>query len=108
MVAEAVLLQPMLWVLFMRFGHPGDFVANSSGTAIVSFAASGLAVKILMESIIITLLIFIGLTATVFITKKDFSFMRGALSILTFGALGIIVASMIFRLPARRAVLAAR
>ncbi len=95
-VGEAILLQPMLWVLFIRFGHPGDFVLNSEGTAVTSFAASGLAVKILMESIIITMVIFIGLTATVFITKKDFSFMRGALTIASFAALGVIAGSMIF------------
>ena len=54
------------------------------------------AIKILMEAVVITLAIFIGLSATVFITKKDFSFMRGALMIGTFAALGVIVASMIF------------
>jgi FtsH-binding integral membrane protein len=86
----------MLWVLFIRFGHPADFVINADGTAITSFAASGLAIKILMESVIITMVIFCGLTATVFITKKDFSFMRGALTIASFAALGVIVGSMIF------------
>ena len=39
---------------------------------------------------------FAGLTATVFITKKDFSFMAGALNIAMFGAMGIIVASLLF------------
>ena len=94
-LAEGLILQPMLWVLFIRFGHPNDFVINDAGN-ITSFAASGLAVKILMESIIITMVIFVGLTATVFITKKDFSFMRGALTIATFAALGVIAGSMIF------------
>jgi FtsH-binding integral membrane protein len=32
----------------------------------------------------------------VFLTKKDFSFMRGALAIGSFAALGVIVASMAF------------
>jgi len=45
---------------------------------------------------VITLAIFAGLTAVVFVTKKDFSFMRGVLAILTFGALGVIVASLMF------------
>ena len=45
---------------------------------------------------LLTLTIFAGLTATVFITKKDFSFLRGILMVGTFAALGIIVASMIF------------
>lgn len=93
-IAEGVLLQPMLWVLFIRFGSPADFYIDDAGG--VHFAASGLAVKILMESIIITLTIFIGLSATVFMTKKDFSFMRGILMIGTFAALGVILASMAF------------
>ncbi len=94
-IAQGVLIQPLLWVLFLQFGKPADFVFNASGN-IVSFTASGLAVKILMQSIVITLAIFIGLTATVFVTKKDFSFMRGALVIGSFAALGVIVGSMIF------------
>jgi FtsH-binding integral membrane protein len=49
-----------------------------------------------MEAALITLAIFVGLTATVFVTRKDFSFMRGVLAICTFGALGVIIASMIF------------
>jgi len=43
-----------------------------------------------------TLAMFAGLTAYVFITKKDFSFMRGALAVISMGALGLIVASMAF------------
>ncbi len=75
--AEGVLIQPMLWVAILRFG-------GSHGQLIIG------------ESTLITLAIFIGLTATVFITKKDFSFLRGMLAICTFGALGVIVASMLF------------
>jgi FtsH-binding integral membrane protein len=45
---------------------------------------------------VVTLFIFGGLTATVFITKKDFSFIRGALVIGSFGLLGMIVGSWIF------------
>jgi FtsH-binding integral membrane protein len=43
-----------------------------------------------------TALIFAGLTATVFITRKDFSFLRGILTICALAALGVIVGSMIF------------
>lgn len=43
-----------------------------------------------------TLLIFTGLTGTVLITGKDFTFLRGALTIAGFAALGLVVASMIF------------
>jgi len=45
---------------------------------------------------LITLVIFAGLTGTVFITRKDFSFMRGALMIGSFAALGLILASLAF------------
>ena len=45
---------------------------------------------------VLTLFLFGGLTATVFITKKDFSFMRGALTMAGFGAMGLIVVSLLF------------
>ncbi len=45
---------------------------------------------------IVTGAVFAGLTATVLLTKTDFSFMRGALSVAGFGALGMIVASILF------------
>jgi FtsH-binding integral membrane protein len=51
---------------------------------------------IIHKAALFTLLIFAGLTATVFITRKDFSFLRGILVIATFAAFGIIVASIIF------------
>ncbi|MBN2342778.1 MAG: Bax inhibitor-1/YccA family protein [Deltaproteobacteria bacterium] len=40
--------------------------------------------------------LFVGLTGTVFITKKDFSFMRGILMVGGFIAIGIIVCSILF------------
>jgi FtsH-binding integral membrane protein len=76
-LAQGVILQPLLWVVALKFGNAGF-------------------VSVLSQSIIITMAIFVGLTLTVFVTKKDFSFMRGALVVLTFAALGVIVASMIF------------
>jgi FtsH-binding integral membrane protein len=45
---------------------------------------------------IMTLAIFGGLTITVFLSGRDFSFLRGALSIAAMVALGIIVASILF------------
>ncbi len=45
---------------------------------------------------LLTLTLFAGLTGTVFITGKDFSFMRGALMLGGFVALGLIVASILF------------
>jgi FtsH-binding integral membrane protein len=45
---------------------------------------------------LLTILLFAGLTATVFLTKKDFSFLRGALAISGLAAIGVIVASILF------------
>lgn len=45
---------------------------------------------------VMTASIFVGLTAYVFITKHDFSWMRGALSMGLFALIGIGVASMLF------------
>ena len=81
-LAESILLQPLLMVLFFRTLH-GDFGSTSMFT-------------ILEEAALLTVVIFAGLTLTVFITKKDFSFLRGILMILTFAALGVIVGSAIF------------
>jgi uncharacterized protein len=86
----SLLLQPILWVLFLRFGNPEMVRLSGSGLL------TGQAASILMQAVVITLAIFIGLTATVFVTKKDFSFMRGALAIGSFAALGVILASMAF------------
>ncbi len=71
-LAEALIFTPVL------------FYANMEMPGVIADAA------------VLTLFLFGGLTATVFITKKDFSFMRGALSMACFGAMGIIVASLLF------------
>jgi len=75
--AQGLLLQPLLWVLIMKFG-------GASTTTILT------------QAIVITLTVFVGLTLTVFVTKKDFSFLRGALVVASFGALGVIVAAIVF------------
>ena len=73
-VAEAIIVTPLLWVAAFYAKDP--YLIHKAG--------------------IITLLIFAGLTATVFITKKDFSFLRGILMVGSFAALGLIIASMLF------------
>jgi FtsH-binding integral membrane protein len=78
-IAESLILQPLLWLVMIRFDG-----SNVDPMALIGQAAG------------ITIAIFVGLTLTVFVTKKDFSFMRGALMIASFAALGIIVASLIF------------
>lgn len=75
--AWTFLMQPLLWVLFLKFQPSG-------------------AQAILAQGTVATLAIFIGLTATVFITKKDFTFLRGVITVGLFAAMGIIVASMLF------------
>ncbi|MFN3184877.1 MAG: Bax inhibitor-1 family protein [Nannocystaceae bacterium] len=72
-VAEAVIFLPMIILARQFIGTEGIMTAGG-----------------------VTLAMFAGLTAYVFVTKKDFSFMRGVLSIVAVGALGLIVASIIF------------
>jgi len=90
----------MLWLVMIKFGDDSTravlFSSVEHGGSVGTAVMSGLAGKVILESVIITLVIFLGLTATVFITKKDFSFMRGALAICTFAALGVIIASLMF------------
>jgi FtsH-binding integral membrane protein len=90
--AEALLLQPLLWILMIKFGNRAEIWADNTTHAVLS----GTAASILLQAVVITLSIFLGLTAVVFLTKKDFSFMRGVLSIATFAILGVILASILF------------
>lgn len=73
-VAEAVIFVPLLHVVMYRVGDP----------AIIPMAG------------IITSLLFVGLTATAFMTDVNFSFLRGALTIGSMVALGVIICSMMF------------
>lgn len=73
-VAEAVIFLPLI-----------AYAIISTGSAeIVSTAG------------IITGLLFAGLTATAFMTRQDFSFLRGILVIGSFVALGVIICSTLF------------
>jgi FtsH-binding integral membrane protein len=74
-IAEAIILQPLLWLVMAKFGTVEAFTVITQAT-------------------VITLAIFVGLTLTVFLTKKDFSFLRGALTVCSFAALGVIIASI--------------
>ena len=65
----AVMLLPILYVAEVKF--PGKHLAE--------------------QAAILTLVVFGGLTATVFLTKKDFSFLGQGLTILSFVALGLVV-----------------
>jgi FtsH-binding integral membrane protein len=90
--AQSLLLQPLLWLLMLRFGNSAEMWAGNTMHAVLSAKAA----SILLQAVVITLSIFIGLTAVVFVTKKDFSFMRGVLSIAMFAILGVILASILF------------
>lgn len=50
---------------------------------------------VLAQASILTTFVFVGLTAYVFFTRKDFSFLGGALSIGLFAMIGIAIAGMI-------------
>ena len=52
--------------------------------------------SLLPRAIMVTLTLFGGLTGVVFLTRKDFSFMRGALMFAGFAALGLVAASVLF------------
>lgn len=51
---------------------------------------------ILQQAAIVTLTLFAGLSAVVLITKKDFSFLRAAITIGFFIAIGLIIAGSLF------------
>jgi hypothetical protein len=72
-LAEAIIFLPLMYI-----------VVSYSSPSVIPMAG------------LITLNLFAGLTAVVFLTKKDFSWMRNILVIGSFVALGVIIASMIF------------
>jgi|SRR5262245_25834672 len=72
-VAEAIIFLPILYI-----------AANYSSPDVIPTAG------------VVTSFLFAGLTATVLITRKDFSWMRSILTIGGFVALGLIAASIIF------------
>lgn len=59
-------------------------------------AKHSFAEPVILQAGVITTLMFAGLTATVFLTKKDFSFLRGALMVGSIAALGLIVMASLF------------
>ncbi len=72
-VAEAIFFLPLLYM-----------AANYAGSDVIPMAA------------ITTLSIFTGITAVVFVTKKDFSFLRAGLGAAFAVAIGVIICSFIF------------
>lgn len=102
--------------LFMVVGWIADKWARSATSRTMQYA--GLILYVLAEAVIflpllylaayftkphvipaaglLTLTLFAGLTGTVFITRKDFSFLRTALIVGAFVALGLIVAGVLW------------
>jgi uncharacterized protein len=106
----------MLMVLFVGAGYVAQMLAASRSRPL---AYAGLAGYVLIECLIflpilwraetfyagqdlplkagmITLLVFGGLTSFVFISGKDFSFLGPIICVLSFAALGLVIASAIF------------
>ncbi|UZO82533.1 Bax inhibitor-1 family protein [Aquimarina sp. ERC-38] len=75
-IAEAFIFIPLIGIAMM--------VSSESGANILNQAA------------LLTLSLFTGLSAIVLITKKEFSFLKSALTIGFFIAIGLIVAGMLF------------
>jgi FtsH-binding integral membrane protein len=73
-VAEAILFLPLLYIAAYAM-HDGELIAKAG---------------------LITGIVFVGLTTTVFLTRSDFSWMRQGLMVAGFGALGLIAASLLF------------
>ena len=72
-LAQALFLAPMLYMA-ARFGPPN--VIASAG--------------------LVTAIIFLGLTATVFVTGADFSWLRSGLVAVGFAAMGVIICGLVF------------
>jgi FtsH-binding integral membrane protein len=72
-VGEAIIFAPLVYVAAV-YGPP----------------------NVLTQAALLTGLVFAGLTAFVFVTGADFSFLKTALAVAGMGALGVIVASAIF------------
>ncbi len=73
-LAEAIIFVPLLYIAI--------YYVNS--------------MDLLKQAVVVTLMLFMGLSAVVLITKKDFSFLRAALTIGGFIAIGLIIAGSIF------------
>ena len=73
-VAEAIIFVPLLFI-----------AAYASGDA-----------SVILKAGIVSIGLFLGITATVFLTRSDFSFLAPILAIGGFAALGFIVASILF------------
>lgn len=109
----------LAWLLvlggFIAVSYVANWWARSGTNQLMQYAGLGLYVVaeavifmplLLMASIydpaaiptagLVTLVLFGGLTGVVFITRKDFSFMKGILGVAALAGLGTIVAAILF------------
>jgi FtsH-binding integral membrane protein len=116
-IVDTVFMTRMSWIMillgFMAVGWIAERLAQSDASPAVQYF--GLALYICAEAVIflpllyiasnfyagaiptagiLTLAVFGGLTMTVFVTRKDFSFLRPILAIGSFIALGVIIAAL--------------
>ncbi len=111
---------PQLVVLlaFIGVGFLARYWANNGGSPAMQYAGLSLFVvaeaiifvpilyiathffnpSLLVQAAVLTLSLFAGLTATVFITRKDFSFMASLLTIASFLMLGVVICAVIMML----------
>lgn len=97
-LAQVLMMQPILWLLLMQFGDHVVVASYSPITMSRHYAMhmNAQTTAILMQAVAITLAIFVGLTLTVFVTRKDFSFLRGILFMSSCALIGIALASWVF------------
>lgn len=72
-VAESIFFLPLIYIASVRGGP-----------------------NIILTAALLTLLLFTALTVTVFVTRKDFSFLRAALGIGSIAAFGIMILGIVF------------
>ena len=82
-LAESVIFVPLIVLVIAKFDQSGAPFSESLR-------------QVFMPAFITTGLLFGGLTASVFMTKTDFSFLRTAVTIGLFASLGVIICAMIF------------
>jgi FtsH-binding integral membrane protein len=97
-VVQVLLMQPILWLLLMMFGDHVVVSSYAMQTASRHYTMhmNAHTTALILQAVVITLSIFVGLTAFVFVTRKDFSFLRGILSMAMFALIGVALASWIF------------
>ncbi|HEY0481700.1 MAG TPA: Bax inhibitor-1 family protein [Kofleriaceae bacterium] len=97
-VVQVMLMQPILWLLLMMFGDHVVVSSYAMQTASHHYTMhmNAHTTALILQAVVITLSIFVGLTAFVFVTRKDFSFIGGILSMAMFALMGVALASWIF------------